>query len=482
MALTFNPITGSLDEVLPIKQNAFGASPNANGFVSDSQNNLTLEPADATHPGGVSTTTQSFGGNKTFTGSVSINGPTTLTSAQASGNVTVSGTTFTNGGIDTSAPGTLSIGGTNANIINIGNSTGTVNIQGTVITETTTVLNVTNPVINVNTGGGAGSGANSGVVVQENNIVTGYAETSSDRNSWTLKAPNTAGIATITPGASGITLNQSSHDPLTLSAVGASPSANGASLSSQVLTLQPADPTHPGLVSITTQTLAGDKTFSGNSVFNNNISAPGIFNPFGPAIDLTTGRMTDSSGVPKINWVSGTLTDASNNNQLSWSTTGVSFSQLTASTVPYLDASKTLTSSAVTPTQLSYLDATSSIQTQLNSKVTTVTGDLAPASFAASNNVASPANVTGLAFANGTTGSFEAVVQVLISATTPLRQTFKIQGTQLASTWDITQSTSGNESGYVFTITSAGQIQYQSPNSTGFTSATVRFRAITLPV
>lgn len=41
----------------------------------------------------------------------------------------------------------------------------------------------------------------------------------------------------------------------------------------------------------------------------------------------------------------------------------------TASTVPYLDASKNLVSSAVTPTQLGYLDATSSIQTQLNAKL-----------------------------------------------------------------------------------------------------------------
>jgi hypothetical protein len=40
----------------------------------------------------------------------------------------------------------------------------------------------------------------------------------------------------------------------------------------------------------------------------------------------------------------------------------------TASTVPYLDASKNLVSSAVTPTQLGYVDATSSIQTQLDAK------------------------------------------------------------------------------------------------------------------
>lgn len=49
------------------------------------------------------------------------------------------------------------------------------------------------------------------------------------------------------------------------------------------------------------------------------------------------------------------------------------FNQLTASTVPYLNANKELVSSAVTPTQLSYLDATSSIQTQLNGKEPTIT-------------------------------------------------------------------------------------------------------------
>jgi len=47
----------------------------------------------------------------------------------------------------------------------------------------------------------------------------------------------------------------------------------------------------------------------------------------------------------------------------------VTHDALTASTVPYLDASKVLTSSAVTPTELGYLSgASSSIQTQLGTK------------------------------------------------------------------------------------------------------------------
>jgi hypothetical protein len=72
----------------------FGSTPNADGG-SISANTLTLQPASATEPGGVSTTTQSFAGQKTFstgltgtlTGSASLN---VLTSAL--GNLTDTGT------------------------------------------------------------------------------------------------------------------------------------------------------------------------------------------------------------------------------------------------------------------------------------------------------------------------------------------------------------------------------------------------------
>lgn len=48
---------------------------------------------------------------------------------------------------------------------------------------------------------------------------------------------------------------------------------------------------------------------------------------------------------------------------------------LTASTVPYLDADKKLQSSSVTPTQLSYVDFTSSGQTQLNNRTKIIIKD-----------------------------------------------------------------------------------------------------------
>lgn len=50
---------------------------------------------------------------------------------------------------------------------------------------------------------------------------------------------------------------------VTLTAVGSSPNADAASLSGQALTLQPADGTHPGVLTSGTQTIGGAKTFSG---------------------------------------------------------------------------------------------------------------------------------------------------------------------------------------------------------------------------
>jgi len=49
---------------------------------------------------------------------------------------------------------------------------------------------------------------------------------------------------------------------ISFAAVGSSPSANGASISSGVITLQPEDATHPGLLTNGSQTISGAKTFS----------------------------------------------------------------------------------------------------------------------------------------------------------------------------------------------------------------------------
>jgi hypothetical protein len=85
-----------------------------------------------------------------------------------------------------------------------------------------------------------------------------------------------------------------------LSAVGSSPSANGASLTGNTLTLQPADGTHPGLLTSGTQTIGGDKTFSGAATFSNSggISLTGNLGIL--HLPGTGGYITSVSGLTEI--------------------------------------------------------------------------------------------------------------------------------------------------------------------------------------
>lgn len=96
----------------------------------------------------------------------------------------------------------------------------------------------------------------------------------------TSGAQSIGGAKTFTGAISASNLSGSNTGNLTLAAVGAAPDANGATLSGQVLTLQPADATHPGLLTIGTQSIAGDKTFSGVTAIGgtttNNAAAAGF--------------------------------------------------------------------------------------------------------------------------------------------------------------------------------------------------------------
>lgn len=109
-------------------------------------------------------------------------------------------------------------------------------------------------------------------------------------------------------------------------------------------------------------------------------------------------------------------------------------------------------------------------------------GDIQETSFAAANNISSPANVTGLAFANGTVRSFKAMVSIALDATADLFEHFELMGIQKGASWDMSVTSVGDDSGMAFSITSAGQVQYTSANSAGFVANAVKFRAITTSV
>lgn len=97
----------------------------------------------------------------------------------------------------------------------------------------------------------SGTTLNSSVV---NSSLTSVGTLTSLTVSGTISASNFSGSSSGT-----------NTGDVTLAAFGSSPNADAASLSGQVLTLQPASASFPGGVSITTQTFAGDKTFTGNT-------------------------------------------------------------------------------------------------------------------------------------------------------------------------------------------------------------------------
>lgn len=78
---------------------------------------------------------------------------------------------------------------------------GDLTVQGTTTTIDTANLLVEDKLVTINNNGAAASGGGSGLEVEEDGSVTGYVKTSADRNGWEFKAPNTAGVATLTPGS-----------------------------------------------------------------------------------------------------------------------------------------------------------------------------------------------------------------------------------------------------------------------------------------
>jgi hypothetical protein len=82
----------------------------------------------------------------------------------------------------------------------------------------------------------------------------------------TLGSTITNGTYTYTlPSATGtLALTSDIHSAVTLSAIGSTPNANAATLTGQVLNLEPASASFGGVVTTGTQTFAGDKTLTGS--------------------------------------------------------------------------------------------------------------------------------------------------------------------------------------------------------------------------
>jgi hypothetical protein len=81
-----------------------------------------------------------------------------------------------------SGKGEIGIGDSNTNI-------DTINISGLITNINTTDLKIKDKLITLNNGGGINSGGDCGFEINENNVITGYIKTSTDRSKLLLRAP-----------------------------------------------------------------------------------------------------------------------------------------------------------------------------------------------------------------------------------------------------------------------------------------------------
>jgi len=261
---------------------AVGVVPNANG-ASLSGQVLTLQPADGTNPGLVSTTTQTFAGNKTFTGTIAASN----LSNTNTGDVTlavVGAVPNANGASLSGQVLTLqSADGTNPGLVNITTQTFAGNKT---FTGTISASNFSGSSSGANTGdvtlAATGSTPNANGASLSGQVLTLQPADGTNSGLMSTTTQTLAGNKTFTGTISASNLSNTNTGDITLATVGVVPNADGASLSGQVLTLQPADGTFGGVLTNTTQNIAGAKTFTGAvtvsggdiTITNNNLALP----------------------------------------------------------------------------------------------------------------------------------------------------------------------------------------------------------------
>jgi hypothetical protein len=98
--------------------------------------------------------------------------------------------------------------------------------------------------------------------------------------------------------------------------------------------------------------------------------------------------------------------------------------------------------------------------------------------FNASNNQTSFANITGLQFDSSVTG-FDCYLSAKLTASTNLYVNFHIRGVNKNTLWEIVKTYVGDDTGIQFQITEFGQIQYTTPNYSGYSSLIFKWRALT---
>jgi hypothetical protein len=160
----------------------------------------------------------------------------------------------------------------------------------------------------INNGNIFNNGADVGIgtlIPSEKLEINGNLRTSGTIRSGSITYPNTAGSngQYLTTDGSG-TASWSSALGGGLNSVGSissSSTSNGASITSGVLNLAPANGSNGGVVTIGTQTFAGNKTFSNNVLVSGTLSAGSVTYP---NTHGTNGQVLTTSGSGTLTWTS----------------------------------------------------------------------------------------------------------------------------------------------------------------------------------
>ena len=152
------------------------------------------------------------------------------------------------------------------------------------------------PTLNQNTTGSSASCTGNSATVTTNANLTGAVISVGNTTalgSFTAAQLNTA-LSDADVATGGGTASGANTVDVTLAAIGAAPNANGASLSGQTLTLQPANATNGGIVTTGAQTFAGAKTLTSPVLVTPTLGTP------------VSGTVTNLTGTASIN-INGTV-------------------------------------------------------------------------------------------------------------------------------------------------------------------------------
>ena len=229
-----------------------GSAPNANAATYNSGTGIfNLEPADGTNPGVLTAGSQTIGGNKTLTGTITasnLSGTNTgdVTLATITGTLAINkggtGQTTQQTAIDALLP---SQSGNSGKFLTTDGATSSWGTSGSGVTSLSAI--------------GATPNANAGTIT--GSVLNLEPASGTFGGVVTTGTQTFAGNKTFTGTVAASNLSGTNTGDVTVTSFGATPNANGVSLSGQALTLQPADSTNPGGVSTAAQDIGGAKTF-----------------------------------------------------------------------------------------------------------------------------------------------------------------------------------------------------------------------------